>query len=142
MSTVTLPVCLAVLAVSACATAHAHPTSWDTNQDGFMDEDEFRTCMDETGLFGAWDADHGGYLDAAEFHDGLNAFGVHFDPADGYEAWDRDGDGRLEPEEFYAGSFKEVDVDSDGLIDGFEFSVIGRAIGLNGRLGYAQAASH
>lgn len=121
-------------AMGACATARLNQASWDTDADGTMDRSEFDTCMAVTGLFRKWDRTRDGHLDQREFEAGLNGFGVDLRPAHGFTEWDRNGDGGLDESEFAAGCFREIDVNENGLVDDFEFRMIGYAMGLRGSI--------
>ena len=45
-------------------------SDWDANHDSYLDPDEFRSGLRNSGLFDAWDADHNGALDGDEFRNG------------------------------------------------------------------------
>lgn len=60
---------------------------WDANDDGWIDEDEFKTGYQATGLFDEWDANNDGVLDEDELGDGL------------YNYYETSGDSMISEEE-------------------------------------------
>lgn len=62
-------------------------SEWDANDDDMLDEQEFNTGFEESGLYDEWDVNDDGYLDEDEFGDGL------------YDSWDEDDSGYLEEDE-------------------------------------------
>ena len=62
--------------------------AWDTNDDGYLDTDEYEAGIGEAGLYDDWDVDNDGLYSEDELNDGL------------YSTWDADADGYLNEEEY------------------------------------------
>lgn len=93
--------------------------TWDTNQDTYLDEDEYRTNYGQSGLYDTYDTDQDTYLSEDEYRTGY--VGAGFDTEENFSEYDTDGDGRISREEFEAGLFSRMDADGDGRISREEF---------------------
>lgn len=87
---------------------------WDTDNDGYITEDEYVAGSvawgeEYTDDFDAWDVDEDGQLDDAEFGTGMDDTGL-------YDTWDVGGEGYLTEEEFGEGLFDTLDADDDGYL--------------------------
>ena len=116
----------ASLALSACAPVGGEPGwddefgTWDLDDDGYLDDDEFGSAWGPT--FDAWDEDDSGFLEEDEW----DVDGVDFEAGD-FTAWDYDGDGRLNEDEFVAGGFGAYDADADERIGRAEWGKVQEA---------------
>ncbi len=102
-------------------TSNNHFAEWDTNKDGYLDEEE-----DINGPFATWDANGDGQLDEDELNASFPNKGYEgrgwadwdinrdgflnideYRKGDGrsswHQMWDKDGDNRLSPQEFEEG---------------------------------------
>jgi hypothetical protein len=79
--------------------------TWDTNNDAFIDENEFGVGFDDAGVFDTWDADDSGFIENDEF--GID---------DDFGVWDTDDSFGLDTNEFGVGSFGFFDEDDNGMI--------------------------
>lgn len=95
--------------------------SWDFNDDGLLDEEEFDAAFTGRGELARWDLDRDDRLDARELR------------AANFERWDADADTLLDEDEWRrassridaeldAGGFSEWDIDDDDLLDEGEFA--------------------
>ena len=108
------------------ATVYDDPYGFDTydlDDDGYLDDDEFYTGFGATPYYDDYDLDADGYLDDDEFYE----TGFDYD----YGLYDDDDDGFLDDDEFYDGVYDTWDGDDDGLLDEDEFNVgFGASFGL------------
>ena len=119
MVKVVLVMAMAILAAPAAAQTLR---AWDTDNDGVIDEAEFRERVFQDGVFDRWDGDDDGLISRTEFVDGI------------YTLWDTDDDGTLSIGEWDAAvdlwfgedavelASEAWDEDGDGMISREELS--------------------
>lgn len=78
---------IGAVAIAAMSTS-ALAQEWDMDGDGMLNQDEWNTGWNESGVFNDWDGDGDGMLTSDEFNTGV------------YGGYDRDGDGMLNDEEY------------------------------------------
>ena len=117
---------------------------WDTDDDNFIDENEFETAFTETNYYEGWDEDDDDLLDENELYEGtfealdtdndnyldedewttMNEYftdaGYDFD--DDLDAWDDDDDDLVDVNEYTdnideTGVFDDWDADDDNFVD-------------------------
>ena len=130
-------------ATTAAAPAYA---TWDTDQNGLLNQTEFNTVATErgynrwntngdagldrnefgTGLFGVWDRDRNNQIDETEWNNAVS----HWYPAGAnygtYADWNTNGDGWLDTNEFNSGLdrtgfYNGWDTNTDNVIDTNEY---------------------
>lgn len=96
-------------------------TNTDTDQDGFVDADEWTDGRDnifgdyiDNRDFGEMDQNQDGDLDNEEWNAG-------FEESGWFEAYDRDQDGTLTSEEWQNGTFNDWDANDDDVVDQEEY---------------------
>ncbi|HEX6983059.1 MAG TPA: hypothetical protein VF181_09885 [Balneolaceae bacterium] len=88
---------------------------WDSNDDSFLDEDEFGTAFGEVGYYDDWDDDDDDTLSESEWEMGIDERLGAYDSGV-YSDWDINGDGNLSESEFREGLFDLIDDNNDGQI--------------------------
>lgn len=99
--------------------------TWDTNADGTLDNNEFRTRFNDGGWYGDWDGDRNGALTNEEFTAVNTTWGTAPEGVDAnglFETWDADRNGALVADEAATGAFSTWDRDRNNLIDNNEFN--------------------
>jgi hypothetical protein len=92
--------------------------AWNVDEDGFVDETEWKTGFARTGVFAAWDRDGRGFIEEVEW----NQRTADWQERGGrWEHWDSNADGRLDRNEFGIGLFRAWDEDGNHLLDMAEF---------------------
>ncbi len=95
-------------------------SSWDTDANRDLSEDEFGAGAHQGAAWTMWDTDANTTLDQEEFD---TAFGQEDWYEEGsFDQWDADGDGELSREEWHSGVFQAMDENNDGRITEDEFS--------------------
>lgn len=92
---------------------------WDLDDDGILEENEWDTAVTDFNIVGAdwnaWDLDANGRLDMNEFKTGFSSFNYFTD-------WDMDNDGLIRDREYTDGVFDLWDVDGDGVLAEADYS--------------------
>lgn len=89
-------------------------TSWDTDADAGLSEDEFSSGLRQGNHWTDWDADANQSLNQDEFN---NAFGESEWYEEGlFGEWDADGNSELTEDEWQSGLFDRWDADNDNLV--------------------------
>lgn len=94
-------------------------TTWDTDANRDLSEEEFRSGTRQGTWWTGWDTDANTTLSEEEF-------GTAFGQEDWYEEgafdeWDTNGDGEISREEWQSGVFQAMDENNDGRIQEEEF---------------------
>lgn len=95
-------------------------TEWDTNNDALLDKSEFERAMRET--FGEWDSNGDGDISRGEWKKNISLHYGFREYEGAYGDWDKDGSRGLDKDEFITGLMSIFDGNSDGDIDGREYS--------------------
>lgn len=94
-------------------------STWDTDADASLTEDEFNTGLTQENVWTRFDADADDALNQQEF-DGAFADSEWY--VDGlFTEWDADGDGNLTEDEWESGLFTALDADDDDNIQEDEY---------------------
>lgn len=99
--------------------------AWDTNADGMLDNNEFRTRFNDGAWYGDWDGDRNGTVSKEEFGTVNTAWGDAPEGVDTngvFDTWDADKDGMIRNEEAATGAFTAWDRDRNNTIDNNEFN--------------------
>lgn len=99
--------------------------AWDTNSDGMLDNNEFRTRFNDGGWYGDWDGDRNGTLSKEEFGTVNTAWGDAPEGVDTnglFDTWDADEDGLVGNDEAATGAFSAWDRDRNNRVDTNEFN--------------------
>ncbi|MFC0677646.1 EF-hand domain-containing protein [Lysobacter korlensis] len=99
--------------------------AWDSNADGLLDNNEFRTRFNDGDWYGDWDGDRNGTLSTAEFGAVNTAWGDAPGGVDTnglFDVWDSDEDGLIGNDEAATGAFTAWDRDRNNTIDPNEFN--------------------
>lgn len=99
--------------------------TWDANNDGMLDNNEFRTRFNDGGWYGDWDGDRSGTLTNEEFGTANTSWGTAPEGVETnglFESWDADKNGQLVGDEAANGAFSVWDRDRNNTIDTNEFN--------------------
>ena len=123
---------MALSLVAAPAIAQDDVAKWDKNADSSLDQGEFRTGFEGSGVFGNWDTNDDDMLSRDEFDTGIGDNTEPFEGrfgADAFTEWDADDDDSLNPDEFHEGVYSAYDADEDNIIEEPEFGDLGDDMG-------------
>ncbi|GHA80341.1 hypothetical protein GCM10007067_17600 [Lysobacter bugurensis] len=99
--------------------------AWDTNADGMLDNNEFRSRFNDGGWYGDWDGDRNGQLTNEEFGTVNTTWGQAPEGVETnslFGTWDADKDGMLANDEAATGAFSAWDRDRNNMVDTNEFN--------------------
>lgn len=98
----------------------------DAGDEGALGYDEFAAGLHQSGIYDLWDTDDDDFLSEDEWRSGLgDRFGVDdFDRWGMYGDWDENGSGNLSEAEFGSGVFDAYDLNDDSILGDDEFQAL------------------
>lgn len=99
--------------------------AWDTDSDGMLNAEEFRSGFANTEWLNDWDGDDDGLVSEAEFraiHEGWGDAPGGVDENGLFDLWDADEDGLIDDDELAEGVYATWDQDRNNMIDENEFA--------------------
>lgn len=94
-------------------------TTWDADQDGALNEDEFGGAVTQGDGWMDWDSDANTTLNQDEFNTAFSDRTWY--EQNMFDEWDEDGDGEITRDEWESGLFSALDENNDGRIQEEEF---------------------
>lgn len=92
---------------------------WDTDGDGYINNGEFQSGLDNQGYFNTYDSNTDGRVDDAEWRTAEQTY--DYLESDNFAVWDTDKDGTLNNQELGTGVYNHWDTDRNGRIERLEY---------------------
>lgn len=97
-------------------------STWDSNTDRRIDNNEFNNNFRDNDPYMDWDANNDNRLDENEWNDNFTSYYEGRDVDDGlFDDWDRNDDSYLDENEYRDGTFDLWDANDDNFLDENEY---------------------
>jgi len=116
-------IAITIIGAGSCTPVTYDYTYYDDDMDELLTAEEFEAAYTDIGYYNTWDLNDDGILDENEWATGISNYYGDYDGDDYgvYDDWDLDNDGYINDDEFVDNNFAFWDTDDDGFVDEVEY---------------------